>query len=266
MRYFFHIAYLGTRYHGWQKHPDGLGVQQVLETTLSSILKKTVWIVGCGRTDAQVHASQFFFHLDTNEGWDYDLLFRLNKLLPDDIAVFDIIRMDDSAHARFDAIERSYDYFIHARKDPFLTNLSACYPVESWDVNAMQRAAKLLLNYADYHAFCKMPDKNTHTICNISEADIFTNKAGDRIRFRISANRFLKKMVRIIVGKLIEIGFGNLSTDEFEAALMNPRLVQKITPAYPQGLYLSKVIYPYLNTPPQTAFVKMLSGQGNHWE
>ncbi len=266
MRYFFHAGYLGTHYSGWQKHPDGPSVQQVLEDCLSRILKKTVWITGCGRTDAQVHASQYFFHLDTSLTWDFDLLFRLNHLLPDDIAVFDIIPMEATAHARFDAIQRSYDYFIHTYKDPFLGSFSSLYPVKDWFVDEMNRAAKLLLNYNDYYAFCKMPGRNTHTICHVSAAQVFINETGDRLRFHISANRFLGKMVRILMGKLIEIGTGNLGVDEFESYLVNPRQVQIIKPAYPQGLYLSKVTYPYLDMAPRSKFSEMLAGTGHTWK
>ncbi|MES2265410.1 MAG: tRNA pseudouridine(38-40) synthase TruA [Bacteroidota bacterium] len=260
MRYFFHIGYHGTGYSGWQIHPDGVGVQQVLEQSLSKIFKRPIQIVGCGRTDAQVHASQFFFHLDIADAWDFDLVFRLNNLLPDDIAVFDIIPMNGQQHARFDAIQRGYNYFIHTYKDPFIGSFSSMYLIKSWDIDSMNRAAKLLLNYTDYYAFCKMPGRNTHTICNISEADIFTDTTGDRLRFHISANRFLGKMVRIIMGKLIDIGSGNLSVDEFEAHLINPQLPQVIKPAYPQGLYLSKVTYPYLNIPSRSNFTQMLGG------
>ncbi|OKS89215.1 tRNA pseudouridine(38-40) synthase TruA [Mucilaginibacter polytrichastri] len=263
MRYFFHLGYLGTNYSGWQKHPDGPGVQQVLENALSQIFKTPLWIVGCGRTDAQVHASQYFFHLDTTQAWDFDLLFRLNKLLPSDIAVFEIIPMPDDAHARFDAIERSYDYFIHTYKDPFLSNFSSYYLIKNWDIEQMNRAAGLLLKYNDYHAFCKMPDRNTHTICHISEAGVFTDQTGDKLRFRISANRFLGKMVRIITGKLIEIGTGTLSVDEFESHLIDPLLLQIIKPAYPQGLYLSKIKYPYLDIAPCSTFSQMLAGETN---
>ena len=258
MRYFFHIAYSGANYSGWQKHPDGRSVQQVLELSLSQIFKKEVWIVGCGRTDTRVNASQFFFHLDTAETWDYDLLFRLNKLLPNDIAVFEIISVNDKAHARFDAVERCYNYFIHTKKDPFLSSISSYYPLKDLDIDEMNKASKLLLNYTDYTAFCKTPAKNTHSICNITQAAIFVNNAGDRLRFHISANRFLGKMVRIIVGKLIDIGTGSLSIAEFEAALINPQLIQKVKPAYPQGLYLSKVAYPFLNLPERTDFIDLL--------
>jgi tRNA pseudouridine38-40 synthase len=259
LRYFFHLGYLGTNYSGWQKHPDGPSVQQVLEKALSQIFKTELWIVGCGRTDAQVHASQYFFHLDTTRTWDFDLLFRLNKLLPNDIAVFEIMPMADDAHARFDAIERSYDYFIHTYKDPFLSSLSSFYLIKDWDIEQMKRAAALLLKYNDYHAFCKMPDRNTHTICNVSEAGIFMDQTGDKLRFRISANRFLGKMVRIITGKLIEIGTGALSIDEFESHLIDPQSLQVIKPAHPQGLYLSKVKYPYLDMSPRSNFCRMLA-------
>jgi tRNA pseudouridine38-40 synthase len=261
LRYFFHIGYHGTNYSGWQIHPDGIGIQQVLEQCLSQVFKKPMQIVGCGRTDAQVHASQFFFHLNIDTPWDFDLVFRLNNLLPDDIAIFDIIPVEGQQHARFDATERSYDYFIHTYKDPFLSGFSSMYVAKDWDVANMNRAANLLLKYNNYHAFCKMPDRNQHTICNISAAGVFTDVTGDRLRFHISANRFLGKMVRIIAGKIIDIGTGKLSVDEFESHLIDPQKAQIIKPAYPQGLYLSKVTYPYLDIPPRGHFTRMLAGE-----
>jgi tRNA pseudouridine38-40 synthase len=264
LRYFFHIGYLGTNYSGWQKHPNGLSVQQVLEGALSQVLKVPTYITGCGRTDAQVHASQFFFHADVASLWDYDLLFRINKLLPNDIALFDIIPMDGQPHARFDAIERSYDYFIHTYKDPFLSGFSAMYAVKDWDISQMQKAAGLLLKYNNYHAFCKMPDRNVHTICNVTSAQVTINNRGDRLQFSISANRFLGRMVRIIAGKLIDIGTGALGIDEFAHYLIKPQEIQLIKPAYPQGLYLSKIKYPYLDIPPRSDFLLMLGdGLGN---
>lgn len=267
MRYFFHIGYLGTNYNGWQKHPDARSVQQVLENSLSQVFKTPMYITGCGRTDAQVHASQFFFHTDADKPWDFDLIFRLNSILPDDIAVFDIIPMEDGLpHARFDATERAYDYFIHTYKDPFLSNFSSLYLIKHWHLENMQRAAQLLLKYNDYHAFCKMPDRNEHTLCNINTTSIFIDTTGDKLKFHIAANRFLGKMVRIIVGKMLEIGTGKLSVDEFEAHLIDPLLPQVIKPAYPQGLYLSKVTYPYLDIPPRSDFSKMLTGQSNTWQ
>jgi tRNA pseudouridine38-40 synthase len=258
LRYFVHVGYHGANYSGWQKHAGVVSVQQVLETALIQVLKTTIAIVGCGRTDAGVHASQFFFHMDVEKLWDFDLLFRLNKLLPDDIAVFDIIAMDGLPHARFDAIQRSYDYFIHTYKDPFFSGFSSLYAEKDFDLGNMKTAVTLLSRYNDYRAFCTSPDKNEHTICNVSTATLLTSANGDRLRFHISANRFLGKMIRIIVGRLISIGTGKMSVDEFESFLIKPQSHSEITPAYPQGLYLSKVTYPYLDIEPRTAFNAML--------
>jgi tRNA pseudouridine38-40 synthase len=262
MRYFFHIGYHGSRYNGWQKHPGANTVQQVLETALNKLLKVPVALVGCGRTDALVHASQYFFHTDIEKEWDFDLFFRLNKVLPDDIAVFEIIPMQGQPHARFDAVKRTYDYFIHFYKDPFLSNFSSFYPIGGLDIDKMKAAAGLLPNYKDYRGLCKAPDRIEHTICYVSDADLFMDINGDRLRFQITANRFLSKMVRIIVGRLLEIGRGLMSVDEFEHYLINKQTPKVIIPAYPQGLYLSKVTYPYLDIPAATTFLKPLQNFG----
>lgn len=264
MRYFVHIGYHGTNYSGWQIHPGVLNVQEVLQNALSKILKTPITIFGCGRTDAQVHASQFFFHMDVEKEWKFDLIFRLNKLLPDDIAAFEIIPIEGVPHARFDAIERTYNYFIHNYKDPFLSKFSSFYAYKNLDIDKMKAAVALLPLYHDYRGFCKSPDRNDHTICNITSANLYVSLTGDKIRFQISANRFLSKMVRIIVGRLLEIGKGKLSVDEFEYYLINKVTPSIITPAYPQGLYLSKVTYPYLDIPPRTDFTKMLQGSINY--
>lgn len=258
MRYFFHIAYHGTRYCGWQKHPDGKNVQETLENALSRILKIPVNINGCGRTDALVHASQYFFHVDIEQEWDFDLFFRINKLLPDDIAVFDIIPMQGLPHARFDAIQRAYDYYIHTYKDPFLNNFSSLYHEKNLDLDKMQAAAALLPQYNDYRGLCKGPDRQDSTICYISSAALFADNNGDRLRFQISANRFLSRMVRIIVGRLLEIGRGTMSVDEFEHYLINKETPKVILPAHPQGLYLSKVTYPYLDLPASSSFSSIM--------
>jgi tRNA pseudouridine38-40 synthase len=258
LRYFFHIAYHGARHNGWQKQPGVLNVQGVLETALSRLLKTPVEIIGCGRTDAHVHASQFFFHTDIEEEWDFDLFFRLNKILPDDIAVFDIIPMQGNPHARFDAIQRSYDYFIHTYKDPFLSGFSSLYTERNLDLAQMKAAVALLPLYTDYHAFCKCPDRIDHTLCYVTSASLFIDQTGDRLRFHISANRFLSKMIRIIMGRLLEIGRGEMSVDEFEYHLANKVTPKIIIPAHPQGLYLSKVTYPYLDVPTRTTFSALL--------
>ena len=261
MRYFFHIGYHGINYSGWQKHSDIVSVQQVFETALTRIFKTPLAAICCGRTDARVHASQFFFHVDINQPWDFDLVFRLNKVIPDDIAVFDIIQMEGLPHARFDAIQRSYDYFIHTYKDPFLRNFSSFYDEPNLNVAQMRSAVALLPLYNDYRGFCTSPDSNEHTICHISAASLHTSANADRMRFHISGNRFLGKMIRIIVGRLISIGNGKMSVAEFEQYLSNPVAAVNVMPAHPQGLYLSKVTYPYLDLPPRSDFVMLLQGE-----
>lgn len=252
MRYFFHISYTGTHYHGWQKQPQVISVQEVIEDRLSKILKTQTKIYGCGRTDAGVHASQFFFHVDIDIIIDFDLVFRLNKILPPFIAVFDIIPMDGLPHARFDAIQRTYDYFIHTYNNPFLNQISALYQYHSLDFEKMKNAVALLPLYNDYKAFCSHPEKYEHTICQVSKASLFVSFNGSQLKFHISSNRFLGKMIRIIMGRLLKIGIGALSVDEFESYLINKTSPPITPPAHPQGLYLSKVTYPYLDVPAKT--------------
>lgn len=248
MRYFLHLGYNGYGYHGWQKQRSALGVQAVLEAVMQQVLKIPIAVVSCGRTDAQVHASQFFCHFDLNFDFDYDLIFRLNKTLPPDIAIFDVLPMEGAPHARFDAIQRRYNYFIHRYKDPFLAQSSAGY-LYDLSLSKMQEAVALLPNYRDFYAFCKSPNSYEHTICHVSSAQLYTNPAGDKLRFEISANRFLTGMIRIIVQKLLDIGTGRLSVVQFEHYLREKQVPPGMILAYPQGLYLSKVTYPYLDLP-----------------
>lgn len=255
VRYYFHIGFNGANYSGWQRHSGVETVQQLIESALLRIFKTPVNIIGCGRTDAGVHAAQFFFHADLQSGCDFDLLFRLNKVLPSDIAVFDIIKMEGLPHSRFDAIQRRYDYFIHTYKNPFLNGLSTLHLVNNLDLNKMNRAANLLPQYTDYAAFCKSPDKNEHTICYVSSAKFFVNNAGDRFRFQISSNRFLARMIRILIGKLLKISENKLSIDEFESRLIHKQSFSQLEPAHPQGLYLSKVTYPYLDLSVKPSFL-----------
>jgi tRNA pseudouridine38-40 synthase len=255
LRYFVHIGYKGSNYFGWQRQPDKISVQEIIEKSLSKIFKRPIIIYGCGRTDAGVHASQYFFHMDIEKAWNFDLFFRLNRILPDDIALFDLIPVEGEPHARFDAIQRTYDFFIHTYKDPFLNQSSSLYLREAFDLQQMRKAIDLLPKYEDYRAFCKSPDKNEHTICHVSSAQLFVNKNGDRVRFSISSNRFLSRMIRIIARKLIEIGDGTLSVDEFESHLITRNIPAKILPAHPQGLFLSKVKYPFLDIEPKAKFL-----------
>lgn len=249
MRYFFHISYDGTNYRGWQRLPGIVSLQETIETALSKIFKKPIEIICCGRTDAQVHAAQFFFHADIEDTWEFDLKFRLNKSLPEDIAIHDIFEVSSRSHARFDAWHRTYDYFIHSYKDPFLKNASACYDITEMDLDLMAKAVALLPLHEDYIAFCRTPLKHEHTVCRVSAAKLYTNPGRDRLRFEISSNRFLKGMIRLLVAKLLDIGRGNLSLEDFEEALKTGKVLPEIPSVFPWGLYLSKVTYRSLNMP-----------------
>lgn len=258
MRYFFHIAYNGFAYQGWQKLPQANSIQEAIEAHLSRILKKETTINGCGRTDSQVHASQYFFHVDLDLEWSDELTFRLNKNLPTDIAAFEVIPMDGEQHARLDAIERTYNYFIHTYEDPFLGTISSPYPERNLKVDEMKKAVMLLLKYNDYRSFCrKLADQRT-TICNITNANLYVDKNGDNIRFELTANRFLNGMIRMIVQRLLMIGRGELSVDQFEAILNSKEPVDLFRIAHPQGLYLSKVRYPFLDLPSRSTLFNSL--------
>jgi tRNA pseudouridine38-40 synthase len=265
LRYFFHIGYNGAQYSGWQKLPQINSVQLILETLISRIVKTPITINGCGRTDSHVHASQYFFHVDLDEQVIPELMFRLNKNLPGDVSIFEIIPMHGLPHARLDAIERKYDYFIHRYKDPFLNSVSALYQEPDLDLLKMNNAAKLLTQHNDYRSFYRTASKTRTTICTVKQASLFVDETGDRLKFTISANRFLRGMVRIIVHKILEVGRGKIAVEQFENYLKATETPKEIKPAHPQGLYLSKVTYPFLDLPPRTKFDLLVNGE-NTWK
>ncbi len=267
MRYFLHLGYNGAAYRGWQRQINVNSVQAVLETMLSKMLNQRIIIHGCGRTDAQVHASQYFLHFNYKKEIDFDFVFRINKMLPDDIAVFDIIPVHDRANAQLDAIKRTYDYFIHFYKDPFLSNFSTLYSLKNFDYDKMKKAATLFTEHKDYHSLCLAPDVYLSTICEVSNAQLFINEKEDRLRFQISSNRFLRGMIRSIIRRLLEIGAGKLSVEELANGLNGGQIKYTNKLAYPQGLYLSKVEYQYLNLEQRSDFSKMLENQlDNTWQ
>ncbi len=252
MRYFLHLAYQGYNFRGWQQQPGAVRtVQGAIEAALQRILKHPVSAVGCGRTDAQVHASQYFLHFDTPAGLPAHFRFILNKTLPDSISVFDVLPVAEKSHARYDARTRQYDYLFHTEKQAFLPQLSALYQEGPLNVAAMEEAAQRLLRYQDFRAYCLTPDRHNTTLCQLQRVELFTNPSRSRFRFQISANRFLRGMVRILVYRLLEVGWGRISPAEFERPLKEGRSPKPMWSAHPQGLYLSQVTYPYLEVPPR---------------
>ncbi len=254
IRYFFHAAYQGTRYHGWQKQPEAGSVQETLQHALSTLLKEPITCIGCGRTDAGVHARQYFFHINLSQQLPDNFLFIVNKVLPNDIAIFDILSPPRNGHAQLSATSRTYDYFVHTQKDPFLSELSSYYEVSDWDIAAMQKAIILLPQYDDFRGFCKRPDKHESTVRALSLAQLFSSDAGDKLQFRFRARGFLRGMIRLLVGNLLAVGRGKLSLAEWEDCLIHKKSPRFFNMAHPEGLYLSKITYPFLDLPAKGRF------------
>ena len=213
MRFFITLSYDGTRYHGWQIQPNGDSVQQCLQEALSTLLRKPVEVVGAGRTDTGVHARMMVAHFDWEETIDgKQLAYKLNKLLSGDIAVQEVRQVEDDMHARFSATSRTYHYFIHTRKDPFLQAYSWQIPF-ALDFEKMNEAAKVLLEYKDFTSFSKVNTDTKTNLCDLKEA-FWEEVESGQWRFTITANRFLRNMVRAIVGTLVEVGRDRISIEE----------------------------------------------------
>lgn len=243
MRYFITFSYLGSSYHGWQRQPDASSVQQTLEEAMKLFLKEVISLVGAGRTDTGVHAKVMVAHFDTQQSFKIEeLIHRLNAYLDESIAILSIVEVEADAHARFDATSRSYEYWVVQQKNPFLTQ-AAYYITHPLDVNRMNEAATLMLDHKDFECFSKS-NTDVHTyLCDVTRAEwVFE---GERLVFHVSANRFLRNMVRAIVGTLIEVGKGKMSIDEFKAVL-NSKDRRNAGPSVPaKGLYLATIQYPY---------------------
>ena len=217
MRYFLHLAYNGAPFFGWQVQPDHPTVQETLERSLSLLLhKEHIDVTGCGRTDTGVHAADYYAHIDLEETLSPDgcrqLRDQLNSFLPKEIVIFDIFPVQPRAHARFDAVERTYQYFISIRKNPF-TFQQRYFSFRTPDMERMNEAAKLLLVTEDFTSFSKVHTQVNNFLCNVTHAQ--WTQEGDDLVFTITANRFLRNMVRAIVGTLLDVGFGKISIEDF---------------------------------------------------
>ena len=242
MRYFIEIAYNGKNYHGWQIQPNAASVQEELEKVLSTILRKEVKVVGAGRTDAGVHAKQLFAHFDFEEiKMPSDLVFKLNSFLPKDISVKSIKRVEDEAHARFDAWERVYEYLISLEKDPFFEDFA--YQLhQKPDLIRMNEAANVLLEYKDFQCFSRSNTDVKTYHCNVKSA--FWKEDGNQLIFTITADRFLRNMVRAIVGTLLEVGYGKKTVEDVHRIIESKNRGEAGASAPAHGLYLIKVGYP----------------------
>ena len=252
MRYFIYLSYDGTAYHGWQVQPNGASVQETLQRALSTLLRAETPITGAGRTDAGVHAAMMVAHFDgprgeLERGWVY----RLNGMLPPDIAIHKIVPVPSDMHARFSARARTYYYYVHTRKSPFLRDRSWRL-VHTPDFEAMNRAAALLLEYEDFTSFSKLNTDTKTNICHVRSAR-WVQLSDHEWRFEITADRFLRNMVRAIVGTLMEVGRGTLTLDGFREVIekKNRCAAGESVPA--RGLFLQNVEY---TDPPLTLPVR----------
>lgn len=242
MRYFLEIAYKGKNYFGWQRQPKQISVQQVLEESLSTILRKEIKITGAGRTDAGVHAKQLFAHFDFEEIESIDgFIFKSNSFLPKDISIKNILKVKEDAHARFDAVKREYEYLISLQKNPFLEDFA--YHINNKpNVDLMNEAAKLLLRHRDFQCFSRSKSDVKTYNCTIVKAVWEANN--NTLIFTIGADRFLRNMVRAIVGTLLDVGYGKTSLADFKIILKSKSREEAGASAPAKGLYLTKVTYP----------------------
>jgi len=244
MRYFSELAYKGTNYSGWQRQPNAPSVQQAIEEAMATILGQPIEVVGCGRTDAGVHARQYFLHFDIEGDFPNEFLRRLNKLLPDDIAIRRIYEVKPEAHARFDAVRRSYEYHLVFDKSPFEAQTAWHFPFsEKLDFGKMQTAAALLLRYREFQPFCKS-NTDVHTMeCSMYHSEWDLDQNARRMVYHISANRFLRGMVRLIVGMSLNVGMGKVELEEVKDALDRQVLLKKSWSVPAEGLFLTEVNY-----------------------
>lgn len=243
-RYFLHLAFRGTRYSGWQRQKNGQSVQQILEESLASVWRFKGSLHACGRTDAGVHAHNFYCHLDVTTSIFPELIQRLNRSLPGDIAIRNIFEVEGDANAQHDALSRTYKYRIHVSKDPQLEFYSTWLPGLTICPEKINMVLDALKGEWDYRGFCLQPGKHDSTICHIREAML--EKKEDRLEWTFTADRFLKGMIRLLVRRLHDVGAGIISGDDFLEILQtgsDPYPYRKRMP--PQGLSLVRVEYPF---------------------
>lgn len=244
-RYFAELSYKGTNYSGWQVQPNALTVQEVLNAALSQVLRQDIVTAGSGRTDAGVHALQQFAHFNVaGEFPEEKTLAGVNALLPFDIALRRFIKVHDDAHARFDAVLRSYQYRMHFTKDPFLQGLS-WKSRKDFDLERMNLGAELMRQHTDFASFCKSHAGSKTTLCRLSEAR-WEEVAPDRVVFHISADRFLRNMVRAVVGTLLDLGRQKISLDDLQRILEKGSRTAAGESVPAEGLYLARVSYAYI--------------------
>jgi len=242
-RYFIELAYKGTHFHGWQVQPNAVSVQECIEKALSTILRETISITGAGRTDTGVHASYYVAHFDSvNEALDHpDFTRKLNSFLSKEIVIFACSKVSPEAHARFDAVSRTYNYFLNIRKDPFAQETSWHFQQKP-DIDQMNAASRILFDYTDFTSFSKLHTDVKTNNCKIYFAE--WKLEGAKIVFTVKADRFLRNMVRALVGTIVEVGLGKINLDDFRQIIEKKDRGAAGLSVPAQGLFLVDVEYP----------------------
>lgn len=241
MRYFIHLAYDGTRYHGWQIQPNGISVEGEIERCLSTLLGQSIDIVGAGRTDAGVHARHMVAHFEVPVNVPVNLSYRLNRMLPPDICIYRIEQVADDMHARFSATARTYHYYLTTQRDPFNRQYTwQCH--YDLDFALMNEAAAMLTEYSDFAAFCKSHTDVKTTLCTVTEAR-WVQTSEHQWHFRITANRFLRNMVRAVVGTLVEVGRHRMTLEQFRNVIEGKQRTQAGESMPAHALFLEKIEY-----------------------
>ncbi len=242
-RYFLELAFNGAKYSGWQIQRNSPTIQETLQDSIGTILQEETKLIGCGRTDARVHAKEFYAHFDTDHTLDNNFAEKANRILPRDIWVKNLLRpTSPKAHARFDAYHRTYEYWLCTNRNPFYLDL-ATYYFHHVDLDRMNQASGYLKKYEDYETFSKINPNLKHYKCQVYDA--WWEEVDDHLfKFTISANRFVRSMVRLIVATLIRVGNGRMNIAEFEDILAARDRSLSADAAPPDGLYLSQVLYP----------------------
>ena len=241
-RYFLELRYKGTAYHGFQVQNNAPTIQAVVENALQILFKEPIDLTGSSRTDAGVHALQNYFHFDTKLVVEQKHIYNVNAILPPDIAIQSIKQVAPKAHCRFDAVAREYHYYIYTQKDPFMQERGWHYPY-ALDIDVLNKAAELLKDYTDYTSFAKRNTQVNTNECTIQNA-YWERIAPKQIKFTVRANRFLRGMVRGLVGTMVKVGRGNMSVQDFELILQAKDASKADFSTPPQGLFLAKVIFP----------------------
>jgi len=242
MRYFVELSYNGKNYHGWQIQPNAISVQETMGKAFSVYFQEEISLLGCGRTDTGVHASQFFAQFETDKNVDVDLAcYSLNNMLPKDISLKRIFIVADDAHTRFSATSRTYQYFIHFNKDPFIGEHSYRF-YQKLDQDKMNLACKTLFEFEDFTSFSKIHSESKTNICKILQAE--WKPFGNGIVFTIQADRFLRNMVRAIVGTMLDIGRGKLEVEEIKDIILKKDRGEAGTSVPADALFLYKIEYP----------------------